>query len=621
MTASVPGLITTQQFTDAGALASNYRLYTYVQGTTTFKAAYTDIDGTIPHAYVSDGIGGQYIALNVRGELPAPLYLDDPTVYDIALKRADGSTVWTRRAESMKSAFAPLAGSSGSSLIGFTQGVGGATSRTLEDKCRESFSVNDMTGATVNAKVQAMISAVGYARFTRGAYAVTTDTFAGPMYFEDGAYLTAALGQTITMTGRIESRRQWIFRGEGDYRVNISSSGGEDARQIHASWFGVFPTNTTVINQAVAMQKAMDSFGDQIREGVFQLDQGSYHMSSGVTVPRGVHINGMGMRRTIFDISGDGFDVFTTEGDACKLSDFQFEQPSGSVGVRTSAYISIKNNDCEIKSIWLWKAKYGIVVDGSNCTINEIRGTWGEYPGVGSSAILVRANGCNIDGVQQKSNAYGPDALVEIGGAAAANFGFCTVSNIQYANPSIGVLINAATRTVSGIDINNIQYSGISGTNAAALVKLITAGANGITRVTIDGLQANPLATVGIDIVQNSTGITEDITIGDAVISGTTGTGIALTRTLGTLRDIKIGDTVDVSSRETPISYTGTMSNIRVSPLAMPNANAAYCYSFTVADDSVAVIDLHRSIFSSVVILSGASTTFGMWIIRAASSL
>ena len=75
MTASQSGQFNLQEFADLGAPLAGGRLYTYSYGTTTHKVAYTDYAGTTPHTYTSDGLGGQYIALNVRGELPAPLYL------------------------------------------------------------------------------------------------------------------------------------------------------------------------------------------------------------------------------------------------------------------------------------------------------------------------------------------------------------------------------------------------------------------------------------------------------------------------------------------------------------------------------------------------------------------
>lgn len=98
MSASLSGVFSLQEFADGGAPLVGGQLYTYVAGTTTVKAAYTDAAATVAQTYTADAFGGQYIALNARGELPAPLYLTTGS-YDLTLKRADGSTVWTRRAE------------------------------------------------------------------------------------------------------------------------------------------------------------------------------------------------------------------------------------------------------------------------------------------------------------------------------------------------------------------------------------------------------------------------------------------------------------------------------------------------------------------------------------------
>lgn len=131
MSASLSGEFNLQEFTDLGALAVGYRLYTYTAGTTTFKTAYTDAAGSIAHTYTSDGIGGQYIALNARGELPAPLFLT-LGAYDVALKTSAGVTVWTRRAigasDVASQGFADLANTSdptkGMNLVGTIIGNG-----------------------------------------------------------------------------------------------------------------------------------------------------------------------------------------------------------------------------------------------------------------------------------------------------------------------------------------------------------------------------------------------------------------------------------------------------------------------------------------------------------------
>jgi hypothetical protein len=136
--ASQAGSFNVQEFADLGTPLVGGRLYTYSYGTTTQKTAYTDSAGTIPHTYTSDGAGGQYIALNSRGELPASLYLATGP-YDLALKRADGSSVWTRRAEGPTDYTA----SPGSSLVGFIQAGTGAVLRTVQDKMRDLVNVKD----------------------------------------------------------------------------------------------------------------------------------------------------------------------------------------------------------------------------------------------------------------------------------------------------------------------------------------------------------------------------------------------------------------------------------------------------------------------------------------------
>ena len=130
MSASQPGVFSLQEFSDIGAPLVGGRLYTYAHGTTTFKTAYTDKAGVVAHSYTSDGIGGQYIALNARGELPAPLYLTSGS-YDIALKTSTGASVWTRQADPIGQISDDLAATTGAGLIGWIRAATGAIAYTL----------------------------------------------------------------------------------------------------------------------------------------------------------------------------------------------------------------------------------------------------------------------------------------------------------------------------------------------------------------------------------------------------------------------------------------------------------------------------------------------------------
>ena len=165
MAAYLSGEFDFQAFSDNGTPLVGGRLYTYAYGTTTRKIAYTDAAGTVPHTYTSDGVGGQYIALDARGELPAPLYLTAGS-YDIALKRADGSTVWTRRADpvgdvlSLTADLAALTVTKGAGLVGFSGNVNyaaGTLGKAVEDR---SISITDqpwncVSGAECGASIQA----------------------------------------------------------------------------------------------------------------------------------------------------------------------------------------------------------------------------------------------------------------------------------------------------------------------------------------------------------------------------------------------------------------------------------------------------------------------------------
>lgn len=170
MPASQPATFNLQEFTDAGLLLVGGRLYTYGYGTTVQKIAYTDPAGTVPHTYTADGVGGQYIALNSRGELPAPLYLAAGS-YDLTLKRGDGSTIWTRKADGVdntpNSLASSLTASTGASLLGFT--LPGAVARTVQDKLRESPSVKDLGAAGDGVKDDTAAFTAMAAAFPDGA--------------------------------------------------------------------------------------------------------------------------------------------------------------------------------------------------------------------------------------------------------------------------------------------------------------------------------------------------------------------------------------------------------------------------------------------------------------------
>jgi len=208
MSASLSGVFNLQCFDDAGQPLASGRLYTFSPNTTTQKVAYTDPAGTIPHTYTSDGLGGQYIALNSRGELPAPLFLLAGG-YDIALKTSAGVTVWTRRAIGGGDFEAALADSSdptkGDALIAVKQPLTGAVARTQHDKNVEFVSVLDFGAlgngvaddlAALNRASVACAAAGKTLYFPDGTYGIS-DTF----YFQDGVNAVFAPNAWLKLLG------------------------------------------------------------------------------------------------------------------------------------------------------------------------------------------------------------------------------------------------------------------------------------------------------------------------------------------------------------------------------------------------------------------------------------
>lgn len=156
------------------------RLYTYSSGTTTHKAAYTDATLGASCTYVSDGVGGLYIALDSKGE--AQLWLGSGA-YTFKLTDSSGSTVWTVDGvrDQSEAALSQLSASSGSSLVGFMPSGAGAVARTQQDKDREFVSVKDFgavgDGVTDDTAAFATALASGamriYVPYTASQYVIT----------------------------------------------------------------------------------------------------------------------------------------------------------------------------------------------------------------------------------------------------------------------------------------------------------------------------------------------------------------------------------------------------------------------------------------------------------------
>jgi hypothetical protein len=130
---------------DNGDPLATARLYTYENGTTTHKNAFTTAALNTPVTYTSDGAGGLFVPMNARGE--ALLWLGTG-VYTLTLKTALGAVIWTDDDQSNEIAnfLLTLAGAIGSTIIGWIQAGANAILRTLQAKVRERVSAADFSG-------------------------------------------------------------------------------------------------------------------------------------------------------------------------------------------------------------------------------------------------------------------------------------------------------------------------------------------------------------------------------------------------------------------------------------------------------------------------------------------
>lgn len=471
--------------------------------------------------------------------------------------------------------------------------------------------------------IEAMVQHVGYARIRDVGFNISENTtISAVLNFEGEGNLFVLPSAVLTITNRIIADSIYIFRGTGDVIINISGASGEDAKSVNCAWFGIFPQNTSTIDQTSLIRRACKAFSGQTREGILDFPMGSFRVTDYTLVPRALHIRGAGTRRTVFDVVGGGYDVFITDGPACKFSNIMFEQPSGAVGYRDGSLIHILHERCELDDVWLWSSKHGVIVDGPNCSMNNINATYGSDLGADTATILVRSSGCSVDGIKIVSTAGGPSSIVEIGRDASSNFGSIVINDIQSSVKAIPVLINPQISTVSSVTVDGVTFVGSGGVSTESLVKITTTGTGGVSGVFADALMCNTLGLSLLTVLQGSTGITENIVLAGGVAAGSapTGNGVRFEQASGTLRNIHVSPAVEISQRSTPVIRAGGISGFKIPSSILPNGQSVMSFSFTVANNGVVAIPMPRDIFTSTFFITGPSNVHGSGYIRLASS-
>lgn len=455
--------------------------------------------------------------------------------------------------------------------------------------------VGNNTADSTNA-FDTMAQTVGYILVGQGEYLLSTLTVDVPIFFEPGAAIVVASGQSITFRNRISaSSKQQIFKGDGNiYLLNDNALGiGEDSKHVYAAWWGIFPVGQVDAPQTVLINKALVAFTAQTREGIFELDCGSYQIDGTITIPRGVWFKGSSTRRTIIDLVGDGYNALVAGGSAVKISGLQFEQPTALGNTYfDGTQIYLTYDTPIVEDVVVWNPKNGIHL-GPNANlakIRNVRGIYGAEPIGGytdtDSMIKIESSSVTVDDIYASNTSFGPGNIVLVTTPSATNINDVVINNVCTTEKSTPVKLFAIDGDISNVTVSNVNYTG--GTSINSLVDLETDAllAADIRNISIANMTSNNNAIYFLDIKQNSSGHTESISMSSCSSNGFSIKAAKISQTNGDLIGVSIGSSVCVGNNEDEkVVVSGVTSGINIPNHLLP--------VLTILDDEVGIFTPH----------------------------
>lgn len=104
-----------------------------------------------------------------------------------------------------------------------------------------------------------------------------------------GATLAISSGKTLTLNGGFEAGLYTVFTGAG------TASFGARIREVYPQWFGAMGDGVT--DDTAEIQEAITSLTNVAGDGTLFVPAGSYLVSSQLTVPQGLIVEGSGFKR------------------------------------------------------------------------------------------------------------------------------------------------------------------------------------------------------------------------------------------------------------------------------------------------------------------------------------
>ena len=266
---SPAGGVAAQFFTNTGAVLTGGKLYTYAAGTTTPAATYTSSSGGTAQA--------NPIILDAAGRVPGgEIWLTNGSNYKFVLK--DGTDVLIATYDNVSGindtaalvAFqATLAGSTGSSLVGYKPAGTSAVATTVQAKLRQIVSVNDFGAVgdyneSTNTGTDCTTAFQNALNYINNMVVVDAYSLKGQLYLPEGKYLVSSTllvyGHTmITGPGTI------IYSGSG-VCLNLSPSGVSQV-QIHINQIGLLCTSLTATVAIYSLNNLRQTFQNLVIAG------------------------------------------------------------------------------------------------------------------------------------------------------------------------------------------------------------------------------------------------------------------------------------------------------------------------------------------------------------------
>jgi hypothetical protein len=227
-----------QFFDNNGVILSGGLVYTYTAGTTTPQAAYTTSSGSTAHT--------NPIVLDSAGRVPSggEIWLTDAVAYKFLLKTSVGVTIATY--DNVTGNASGFAASSGSSLVGYTQGSGSAVATTVQAKLREVVSVKDFgavgNGATNDTAAFTAVEALSetFIYLPTGTY-VVSGIFLDKTYFGPGIIKLDGTNRPQTLSN---ARPDWV-------KVFPPASGASNVLLPNGTWLDVSASTTAGLQEAI----------------------------------------------------------------------------------------------------------------------------------------------------------------------------------------------------------------------------------------------------------------------------------------------------------------------------------------------------------------------------------